>query len=188
MNESVPDKSRRLIHTRRIDCLAYERSDGLLDIEGHLVDSKPFDLFLSERGALAPGEPIHEMILCLTVDRGLTIRDVRAETRHAPYGVCGAIGDTYRQLIGIQIGTGFVRQAKTLFRGVAGCSHLTELLSPIATTAYQALWGDPMAEGKDGRFAASLKTPSPVDGCHALRRDGEIVRSNPSRFRHEDEH
>ncbi len=186
MNAGLPVGNRRLVHTRHISCTAYERADGLLDIEGHLVDSKPFPLELSERGALAPGAAIHEMLLCLTVDRGLTIRDVRARTMHAPYGICGAIGDSYRQLIGLQIGRGFVRHVKSLFRGVAGCSHLTELLSPIATTAYQALWGDPLAKGRDGRFAASLKTPSPVDGCHALRSDGEIVRSNPQRFQQQD--
>ena len=33
---------RKLMHNRVIECRGYEREDGLWDIEGHLVDTKPY--------------------------------------------------------------------------------------------------------------------------------------------------
>jgi hypothetical protein len=32
--------SRKLLHTRAIECHGYERDDGFWDIEAHLVDTK----------------------------------------------------------------------------------------------------------------------------------------------------
>src|SRR5690606_12405498 len=53
-----PPVEREPIHIRTVTCRGYRRSDGLWDIEGHLVDTKAY-LFESRwRGTLAPGEPV----------------------------------------------------------------------------------------------------------------------------------
>lgn len=171
MNASPED--RKLVHTRSITCLAYERSDGLLDIEGTLVDTKPHEFALPERGRIEAGEPVHQMSIRLTIGRDLLIHDVVAQMVHTPYAVCGAINQTYRQLVGAKIGPGFIQLTKQLFRGRAGCSHLTELLPSIATTAFQVLWGEPSQALKE---ALQVGGKSPFDGCHALRSDGDVVR------------
>ena len=58
------------MHTRHVECRGYERDDGLWDIEGHLVDTKPYDMPNDDRvsGKIAAGEALHEMWIRLTVD------------------------------------------------------------------------------------------------------------------------
>jgi hypothetical protein len=164
--------SRRPIHLRRITCEGYERGDGLYDIVGTLIDTKPFALALQEKTVNAD-EAIHHMTVCLTVDRDRLIRDVVARTVHGPHAVCGAITQSYRQLVGERIQPGFTKTVKRLFRGEQGCTHMTELLPPMATTAFQMLWS-----GADDVTDADQPAHrnSPLGGCHALKRDGEIVR------------
>ncbi|NWD66929.1 DUF2889 domain-containing protein [Pseudomonas gingeri] len=165
---------RKLIHHRQVVCLGYERSDGLWDIEGTVTDRKPFPIWIEERGTVVTDEPIHEMTLRIAVDRTLQIHEVEVRVNRSPYRVCPAISHAYQQLVGLRIGSGFSLKIKRLFQGVEGCTHLTELLGPMATTAFQALWDklidvDQPSSGKTGaRFA--------LNGCHALRADGELVR------------
>ena len=166
--------ARRQVHLRRIVCTGYERDDGLWDIEGRLIDIKPFPLELPEH-TVAADEPIHEMTVCLTIDRQWVIRDAVARTVHSPYRVCGDIAASYRQLIGLRIEPGFTQRVKRLFRGTLGCSHMTELLPPMATTAFQILWAQPQGFGAPDRAGASTRS-SPLGACHALRLDGEVVK------------
>lgn len=175
-------RHRNKIHVRSINCIAYASDDGKFDIEATLVDTKPFGFVLPERGLISPGEHIHEMTIWVTIDKSLVITDVGVTTVHSPYGVCSAINETYRQLVGLRIGPGFGQTVKRLFRGTAGCSHLTELLPAIATTAFQAIWGDPARIGEEGMLSVSEDTPSPVDGCHAMRSGGEIVEAYFPKF------
>lgn len=165
---------RRPVHLRRITCQAYERDDGLFDIEGTLLDTKPTALALPER-ELAPGEPIHRMTVRIAVDRDFHIHEADARTLNAPYGVCGDIAESYRRLVGLRIQPGFTKSIKRLFGGVAGCSHITELLPPMATVAFQVLWAEPDAFGAPADPAGRRRT-TPLGGCHALRLDGEVVR------------
>lgn len=161
---------RRQVHLRRITCTGFLRDDGLWDIEGRLTDTKPEAVSLPEREVPAD-EPIHDMLVCLTIDSEFVIRDAWARTRSSPYRVCGEIGASYEQLVGERIEPGFTQKVKRLFRGVLGCTHLTELLPPMATTAFQVLW----TERAKARNSAATGT-SPLGGCHALRLDGEVVR------------
>lgn len=161
---------RQEVHLRRITCTGFRRADGLWDIEGRLIDTKPERIELPE-GAVEAGAPIHHMLVCLTVDRDFLIHDAWARTIEGPYRVCGDINESYGQLVGLRIEAGFTKTVKRMFRGVLGCSHLTELLPPMATTAFQILWSE---RAKDPSAAATRT--SPLGGCHALRLDGEVVR------------
>ena len=138
MMEKHTSTTRKPIHLRQIRCTAYVRDDGLLDVEATLLDTKPFTLRMKERGELAAGEPIHEMRLCLTLDWDLTVKDAVAMVVHSPFRVCGEIADAYRRLVGMQIKPGFHREVKVMLANVSGCTHLTELIGPLATTAMQA--------------------------------------------------
>ncbi len=166
--------ARRPVHLRRIICEGFERQDGRFDIEGTLIDTKPIALALPER-ELAANAPIHQMTLRLTVDRQFLIHEAQARTVHGPYRVCGDITDSYRKLVGLRIEPGFTKTVKRLFRGVLGCSHITELLPPMATVAFQILWSEPEGFGA-ADDAAGRRRSSPLGGCHALRLDGEVVR------------
>lgn len=93
---------RRPVHLRRIRCEGFARDDGLFDIEGTLIDTKPFDVELPEKHVPAQAA-IHHMTLRLTIDRHWTIRDAVARTLHGPYGICGQITGRYSQLVGLRI-------------------------------------------------------------------------------------
>ena len=165
---------RRAVHLRRVRCEGFERTDGLFDIDGTLIDTKPFHHQMVAR-AVEENEPIHEMVFRITIDRRRTILDAQAWVVQGPYEVCGDIAPSYRQLIGMRIEPGFTERIKQLFRRSAGCTHLTELLPPMVTTAFQMLWSGPAAFGvADERGSGQLT--SPIGGCHALREGGEVVR------------
>ena len=63
-----PPAAREPLHTRRVECRGYRRTDGLWDIEGHLVDTKAYPFANSFRGELTPGEPLHAYLLRDTHD------------------------------------------------------------------------------------------------------------------------
>ena len=176
---AAPTAVRRPVHLRRIECAGYAREDGLFDIEGRLIDTKPYDLLLPER-PLPAHEPIHQMTVRLTIDQGFLIHEALAQTLNAPYGVCGQITPAYAQLVGRRIEPGFTQTVKRLFRGVEGCSHITELLPAMATTAFQVIWSD--TGTYDNRVADNGRPrSSPLGGCHALKLDGQVVQRH---FRH----
>jgi hypothetical protein len=173
---AIPAVGRRPVHTRRVVCEGFARDDGLFDIEGTLTDTKPFVLALPER-VVDVGRPIHQMKVRLAIDRDFVIHEAEARTLHAPYAVCGDITDSYRQLVGLRIQPGFTQAVKRRFRGVLGCSHMTELLPPMATTAFQILWSKPDSFGGADARDSPLRS-SPLGGCHALRLDGQVVRQH----------
>ncbi len=170
---AVPVPARRFgkpLHLRRITIEAFEREDGLVDIVGTLIDTKPVDMPMAERTAHA-GEPIHHFIARMAVDDTFLIVEAELRAVSSPYRVCGQIVDSYRQLAGLRIGPGFTKTTKDLFRGVKGCTHMSELLGPMATTVFQVVWADTRTHGVPG------ERHTPVNGCHALSVDGEIVKT-----------
>jgi hypothetical protein len=167
---------RRLLHRRVVQCWGYQREDGLWDIEGRMVDTKTYAFPNEDRGgAIEAGEPLHDMWLRLTVDAQLRIRDVEARTDDAPFALCPAIAGRYRQLIGVRIGPGWSLKLRELFGGVNGCTHLTELLGPVATTLFQTVYGQRYDE--EDLKPPEQRTPPPVlNTCHALASDSPVVK------------
>jgi hypothetical protein len=82
-------------------------------------------------------------------------------------------------LEGLTIGPGWRRAVQARLGGVQGCTHLVELLGPLATTAYQTI------HGWRTRHEPQLETdrpPSHLDSCHALARTGAVVRQHYPRW------
>jgi hypothetical protein len=157
--------TRRLAHTRQIVCTGYVRSDGLFDIEGRMIDTRAdhADLLFKQVPA---GEAVHAMCVIVTIDDKRVIRRIEARTDSAPTPYCAEINQAYARLEGVMIGGGFMKEVKARLGGAAGCTHLTELLGPIATTAIQTLMG----------VGKTRDVSSMLDSCHAWRADGEVVR------------
>lgn len=172
-----PPAQREHIHTRDIDVRGYRREDGLWDVEAHLRDTKTYGFANRERGEIVAGEPIHDMWLRVTVDDRLLIHEVEAATEASPFGVCGEIAPAYAELKGLTIGPGWLREARRRAGGVHGCTHLFELLGPIATVCYQTLVRSTTQKERDPK-----KQPRHLDTCHALRTDGEVVREHFAEF------
>lgn len=174
-----PPALRQHIHTRTVTCEGYRRQDGLWDIEGHITDRKTYSYTTEERGEVKTGEPVHEMWIRLTVDDRLTVTAVEAVTDNSPFPqVCPHIAPNYQRVVGLTIGRGWTRALKERLGGVQGCTHLLELLGPIATTAYQTIMPILGREEAARRQATGETAPKDyplLNSCHAFRADGPVV-------------
>ncbi len=129
------------MHTRTVECRGYLRDDGLWDIEGHLIDTKPFAIPNEDRGGEIPaGEPLHEMWIRLTVDTDLVVHDVEVCTDHSPYSVCGDIVENFKALKGSPSRPGGRRRPASCSAGPRDARTCVELLGPVATTAFQTVY------------------------------------------------
>ncbi len=161
--------SRTRLHTRTVAFEGYAREDGLFDIEAHLVDVKdqPYALLSGVRPA---GDPVHEMWLRLTIDRGFNVHAVEASTEAMPYpGYCNRIEAAYRKLVGMNLVDGFRKALHDALGGIRGCTHLTEMLAYLPTAAIQTFAG--LQREDDG-----VRKPFQLDRCHALETGADAVR------------
>lgn len=176
-----PPAPREPIHTRRIECRGFRRSDGLWDIEGHMTDVKSYAFVNPEKHEVKPGEPVHDMWLRLTVDDTLTIQAIEAVTDSSPFRICPDITPNFQRLIGLRLDSGYRRRAGELVGGAQGCTHLVELLGPMATTAFQTI-APILHRERAERDAAAGKTEDPaqrpklLDTCHAFASDSPVVK------------
>jgi hypothetical protein len=167
-----PPQPREHFHTRDITCTGYRREDGLWDIEGHLTDTKTYAFSNNERGEVAPGVPVHEMWIRLTVTDTLEIKQVEAVTDFSPFAICREVTPNFQRLVGLRMGPGWRNRALAQVGGVEGCTHIVELLGPVATTAFQTIFPVKNREQPDTN-ASSDKPPRLLNTCHAFRSDGE---------------
>ncbi|HZL58395.1 MAG TPA: DUF2889 domain-containing protein [Stellaceae bacterium] len=168
---------RQHIHTRQVECRGFRRDDGLWDIEGHLTDVKTYAFASEFRGSVEPGDPVHEMRIRLTVDDDLIVRDIEAVTDKSPFPVCPAIAPNFARLKGLSIRTGFLSKVRERLGGVEGCTHLVELMGPIATTAYQTIYPYRHRLTREAGATEPKPTEKPrlIGTCHAFKSDGEVV-------------
>lgn len=173
---------RDLVHDRTVICRGWRREDGMWDIEGHLVDTKTYGFPNEFRGQVHAGEPIHDMWLRLTIDIDLTVIDAEAATDAGPFPICPDITPNFKRLIGLNIGTGWRRAVRERLGGVEGCTHLVEMLGPLATTAYQTIFGEKArmrreAEARGEKLPDAKKSGRPplLNSCHAFAEDSPVV-------------
>ena len=175
-----PPAPRTSMHTRSIECCGYERADGLWDIEGHLVDTKPYATTARDTiRPRAPGEPIHNMWLRLTIDLDMLIHEAEAATDSGPYAICGDITPNFRKLKGITIGPGWRRKTLEVLGGIKGCTHLVELLGPLGTTAFQATG---RARERHNAGKPLTKKPYQLNSCHVYVDGGPAARERWPQF------
>lgn len=166
--------SREEIHHRQLDLRFYRRSDGNYEVEGSLLDTKSiaFRRPLAARDTL-PGEALHDMRLSLVLDESLTVLEALASMRTTPFAVCRGATATVAPLVGLRIGPGWNRKVRALLRGSASCTHLLELLGPMATTALQGI-----APQRISRLAgpgSAEERAAKVDSCYAYSAEREVV-------------
>lgn len=178
---SRPPRSRKLLHARTVQCYGYQREDGLWDIEGHMTDVKTYSFPNQDRGGeVKAGEALHEMWIRLTLDSDLRVHDAEACTDGSPFNVCPEIAGRYKQLIGLQIKPGWNLKIKQMFHGVEGCTHLTELLGPVATTAFQTI--HPRRRGEKKPMTGDDEQPRLLNSCHAMRSDSVVIKERWPKF------
>ena len=148
-----PAVPREAVHKRQINCNGFVRADGLYDIEAELTDHKTYDFPSDFRGTVTPDLAVHHMVLRITIDRDRVIQHADAITITGPYAICPTANAVFDNLVGLQIGPGWRRKVQAAIGGRHGCTHITELLGPVATIAYQTLYGE---EARQKRQSGTL--------------------------------
>jgi len=165
---------RRHIHTREIRCDAYQRDDGLWDVEGVMTDTKTYSFDNLDRDGVAAGEYVHRMRVRLTIDEELVVQSAEAVTEAAPFNMCGNIAPDYSKLAGLKIGPGWRKNVMARLGRTHGCTHISDLvLGPVPVTAFQAVIPARREREKEG---GDGKRPSTLDTCHALAATSPVVK------------
>jgi len=165
-----PPAKRKLLHTRQIICQGFQREDGLWDIEGRMTDTKTYDFANEDRGGtIRAGEALHHMLVRITIDDHMVITDAEVVMEETPFAICPSIAPSFKGMIGMQLGPGLRMELGAKFGGVAGCTHIVELMGPITTTAFQTM------AGKRPPGGATKTRPPIIDRCHAMAEDGPVV-------------
>jgi hypothetical protein len=171
-------KPRKPLHHREVICQGFLRDDGLIDIEGQLTDTKPYDFPNKDRGGfIHAGEALHGMSIRIALDETLTIREAEATMDFTPYNYCKQVAPIFDKLVGIRIGRGWLSKVKEAVGGRIGCTHLTELLGPMATTAFQTLVSVRKAEQEETGHKQPHQeyVPHLINTCYTHADDSPVV-------------
>jgi hypothetical protein len=171
---------REELHFRRIDMRGYRRSDGLYEVEGRVTDRKPHDFVSLLGGKRLPAhEPLHDMGVRIVFDEQMLVRDVQTFTEAAPYSICPEGGRALQSLKGLRMTSGWSKAVRERLSGARSCTHLMQLLMPLATVAFQSLssvrLAEPVRRDATGR-------PVKIDSCYASGAGRELVRRHWPEF------
>lgn len=168
-----PSVPRDALHLRHVELHGYRRHDGLYDIEARMIDSKTSEIRLLDGRLLPGGEALHDMSVRMVVDDALTVVDIVASTDASPFGICTEATETLQTMKGLRIAHGWSQAVRERLSGRQSCTHLAELLGPLATVAFQTLaqvrLAKPAAVDATGR-------PLKIDTCYAYASDREVVK------------
>ena len=163
---------RKLKHTRTFKIEFYHRDDGLWEIDARLSDIKTHDVALT-CGVLHANQPIHDLLLRLTVNDDAQIVDAVAILDSVPFaGYCNTIGPAYKKLIGLNVMFGFRHGIRERFSGIDGCTHLNELAMVLPDAAVQVF---AFEKRTDPTLKDRTNKPFELDNCHALQTEGPAV-------------
>lgn len=113
------------------------------------------------------------MGVILVYDENLIVHDVRTFTSAAPYGICAEGGRALESLKGLRIASGWSKEVRSRLSGAATCTHLMEILAPMATAAYQSLGVLRLSRPEP---LDAIGPPIKIDSCYAYGAEREIVR------------
>lgn len=175
-----PPAARVPLHERRLTIDGFEREDGLYDIEGRIVDTKTYAYDSDWHGRVEPGTPVHDMTIRLTIDDRMKVHGIATTSDRSPFPSCHEAAVNYEALVGLTIGPGWIRALRQRVGGTAGCTHITELLSQVATVAFQTMVKRRQEEARkrtvDGVSDRPRARPMMIGTCHAFAIDGPVVK------------
>ena len=119
------------------------------------------------------GQPLHDISIRMTVDGDYVVRSLVASSDTTPWELCKQATDTLSVLVGERVARGWSSKVKERLRGAASCTHLMEMLIPMATTAFQGIRG---LHPEQARSVDAHGVPTKIDTCFAYGREREVVR------------
>ncbi len=139
------------MHTRRVEYRGFHREDGLWDIEGEMLDTKPHGMLIEGEREWAPNEPIHHMHIRVTLNDAFIVQAIEVAMDAFPHNPCPQAQAPMQRLVGESLGRGWRKTIERHLGGVEGCTHLRELLFNLATAAFQT---------RSASFATAARWPS----------------------------
>lgn len=130
---------RKHIHTRNIVFHGYLRDDGLWDIEAELLDRREYEYVARDQSRRPAPSPVHNMLVRVTLDDHMVVQAIMSSMVTTPFDECPLAADPLQKLVGARLGGGWRRTIEEAMGGVAGCTHLRELLFNVATAAFQTI-------------------------------------------------
>ncbi|KVT37186.1 DUF2889 domain-containing protein [Burkholderia multivorans] len=166
--------TREPLHTRQITFEGFRRSDGLFEIEGYLTDRKPHDFAPPSSPRVVPAnEPIHDLGLRVVFDLDMIVHEVETFIRAYPYRECPGGGATLQALVGLRIGAGWSGEVRKRLPPGDTCTHLREILIPLATAAIQTV--NPLRSQTLLDATDASGKPLKIDSCFAYGASRELV-------------
>lgn len=170
---------REIKHRRRVISDGFLRSDELWEVEARMQDIKAYDIWRDFDGELvAQDTPFHDICVRIALDDTFTIKEIEVSIDAHPFPNCHEVAPNFSQLVGTRITAGWLSYVKKTFSGVAGCTHVLELMPVVATTAFQMMWY-PLAEKYPERTKAAINSFS--DNCYGWAEQGPMM----TKFRQE---
>ena len=161
------------LQCRTIVMRGYRRRDGDDETDGRVTDVRTNDIQPQGRDAPMPaGVPIDDMSVRLVVDPFLVVKDVVAVIDAHPFPDCAQATGSLETLKGARIAAGWTARVESLL-GKESCTHLVEILIPMATAACQTLAEVRFARGDEVDAAGR---PVRIDGCCAHSGARDLVR------------
>ncbi|MES2973904.1 MAG: DUF2889 domain-containing protein [Pseudomonadota bacterium] len=173
---------RQAWHTRKVTFHGYKRDDGLWDIEGELIDTKPRELKSPEKGLMPPGTPIHHMLARITLDDDFTVVAIAASMESTPFPECGGALVNLQKLVGVRAASGWRQAIHAAMGRTDGCTHMRELILNLGTAAYQTLSSHKRKATEGQPLVRNLKPPPHLGQCMAWDFDGAVVKRHKPEF------
>ena len=92
--------------------------------------------------------------------------------------ICKNANSNFRKIIGLQIKSGWKKEITKLIGGINGCTHITELLSSVATAAFQTIYPYKSKQKKENESTLNQNREKPLllGTCHAFNTKSEVVK------------
>ena len=159
-------------HQRTITLDGYVREDGLFDIEAELKDTKAYSFPSRAHGEIKQGEALHHMHVRVTVCENFEVKAAEAVTYAGPYHECPQGAKAIENLVGKTIQPGWKKIVQRAMGGQQGCTHITELMGPVATIAFQTIYAEKAKRIREADTQANSETAPQMSGllnsCYAL--------------------
>lgn len=176
-------EARERIHTRSIVCRGFRRTDGLFDIEGRFIDTRPFAYVSDSRGDTPAGKALHHMQVRITLDNKRVIQSLVSAMPATPHWGCPEVNTNFQRIVGLSIGKGFKQALRERLGGIEGCTHVIGLLEAMAASALQTFSSNLNVPRKAGeeRPVTVWKVEALIDTCYSYRADGPMLAERRAR-------
>lgn len=175
---SEPKPGRKHLHTRTIRMDAFYREDGLWDIEGEVTDVKNYAYASPTRGNVEPGDRVHDMFVRMTLDDSFTVVEIEVKMDVFPFSICNQVEPNFQELVGLKVGSGWMKAVRERVGGKHGCTHVVELFGPMATVAFQSIPSYTRIRDADKPKDPSKpkRKPFAIGGCYSWAYDSPVTK------------